>query len=443
MDSGPTGLHAVVVVGAGAAGIGAGWALARSGVPYIILEASSRVGGRAYTDVTSVGHLFDHGCHWFHSADKNPLRVLADQLGHRYHVPTGRRLRPICLDGHWAESTERAAINEIIFGMFDEIEAAAKNSGPDRPVSELLDFGGRFGPLRRHWIELLECAAPEDVSVKDAGRYQDSGVNYPVTDGYGRLMERLAEGLQIRFNCPVSGVGSRQDSVMLSGDFGTVRCQAAIVTASLGVLASGSIRFDPQPDPQFASALADITMGHYEKAVIAFDRPVLTAPDAPASFYCDIVEPSRADDLPLNFEIHPFGRPIAISHLAGQSLDGLLAREGKAGLIDLTVNKLVTAFGSDLRRHIVAATVTGWTDNPYIRGGYAVARPGGAASRQTLIDGRLSDRVHLAGEACHPYWYATAHGAFLTGIDRAERVLKALGHQPHSSPWTSDAAFPI
>ena len=84
MHSGPTGLPAVVVVGAGAAGIGAGLALARSGVPYIILEASSRVGGRAFTDCDSLGSLFDHGCHWFHSADRNPLRVLADRLGHAY-----------------------------------------------------------------------------------------------------------------------------------------------------------------------------------------------------------------------------------------------------------------------------------------------------------------------------------------------------------------------
>ena len=96
MYSGPTGLPAVVVVGAGAAGIGAGLALARSGVPYIILgEASSRVVD-AFTDCDSLGSLFDHGCHWFHSADRNPLRVLADRLGHAY---AGRTRATIQADG--------------------------------------------------------------------------------------------------------------------------------------------------------------------------------------------------------------------------------------------------------------------------------------------------------------------------------------------------------
>jgi monoamine oxidase len=72
----------VVIVGAGAAGIGAGLALSRLGVPFVILEAKDRVGGRAHTDGTSLGHLWDRGCHWFHSADRNPLRAIADRLGH-------------------------------------------------------------------------------------------------------------------------------------------------------------------------------------------------------------------------------------------------------------------------------------------------------------------------------------------------------------------------
>src|SRR4029079_14590758 len=106
MHSGPSGLPAVVVVGAGAAGIGAGLALARSGVPYIILEASSRPGGRAYTDFNSLGALFDHGFYWFHSADRNPLRVLADRLGHAYAALATRGVRPLCVDGKWLDEPE-------------------------------------------------------------------------------------------------------------------------------------------------------------------------------------------------------------------------------------------------------------------------------------------------------------------------------------------------
>ena len=53
----------IVVVGAGAAGIGAGLALTRLGISHVILEAKHRVGGRAYSETSSLGHLWDHGCH--------------------------------------------------------------------------------------------------------------------------------------------------------------------------------------------------------------------------------------------------------------------------------------------------------------------------------------------------------------------------------------------
>jgi monoamine oxidase len=426
MHSGPSGLPAVVVVGAGAAGIGAGLALARSGVPYIILEASSRVGGRAFTDCDSLGSLFDHGCHWFHSADRNPLRVLADRLGHGYAGRTTRGVRPICVDGRWVDQPEREHINAMIFGMFDEIEAAAAQEH-DVAASDVIDFTGRFGPLRRHWIELLECRAPEEVSVLDAERYFDTKVNYAVKDGYGRLFEKLSCGLAIRRDSPVTAIETTPDSVRVRGNFGEIECAAVILTASLGVLAAGAITLRPEPDHAFAAALEDVRMGTYEKTIVAFDRPVLAFPPGTQSFYCDIVDPSETDDSPLNFEIQPFGRPLAISHLAGGSLDRLFASAGERGLIDLTISKLVRAFGADIRRHIVGTVVTSWGRNPFIRGGYAIARPGGAKSRERLIAGDISDRVFLAGEACHPYWFATAHGAYLTGIDRAHRALRSIG----------------
>ena len=74
----------VVVIGAGAAGIGAGRALAKAGISFHIIEAKDRIGGRSFTDTTSLGHLWDQGCHWFHSADKNILRKLAEEKGVQY-----------------------------------------------------------------------------------------------------------------------------------------------------------------------------------------------------------------------------------------------------------------------------------------------------------------------------------------------------------------------
>src|SRR6516165_2779952 len=70
----------VVIVGAGAAGIAAARRLAASGLSAMVLEATARVGGRAWTcDVA--GMRLDLGCGWLHSADRNPWTRIAEAAG--------------------------------------------------------------------------------------------------------------------------------------------------------------------------------------------------------------------------------------------------------------------------------------------------------------------------------------------------------------------------
>src|ERR671910_408898 len=70
----------VVIVGAGAAGAAAARRLAESGLSVMLLEATARVGGRAWT--YSIADLpLDLGCGWLHSADRNPWTRIAEAGG--------------------------------------------------------------------------------------------------------------------------------------------------------------------------------------------------------------------------------------------------------------------------------------------------------------------------------------------------------------------------
>src|SRR3981081_84837 len=70
----------VAIIGAGAAGLGAAQALENSGLSVIVLDARDRVGGRAHTILAAPGIIFDAGCGWLHSADKNSFVNIARQL---------------------------------------------------------------------------------------------------------------------------------------------------------------------------------------------------------------------------------------------------------------------------------------------------------------------------------------------------------------------------
>ena len=62
---------AIVIIGAGSSGLSAAKTLQNLGVSYLVIEASDRIGGRAYTESNIIGQPVDHGCSWISGSDDN------------------------------------------------------------------------------------------------------------------------------------------------------------------------------------------------------------------------------------------------------------------------------------------------------------------------------------------------------------------------------------
>lgn len=402
----------VVVIGAGAAGIGAGRGLQQLGIPHVILESKQRVGGRAYSETSSLGSLWDHGCHWFHSADINVLRHVADEIGHGYQPEPSRTFQHTFQAGKWeTEPVEAAYVWEVL----DRI-AEAGRQGPDVAAASLLDRIHPKYPLARHWCALMYSQEAEQVSLADAGAYNDTHQNLGVRDGYGALVAKLAEGLPIRLNSPASLVRVTASGVEVETAVGNISAKACIAAVPARMLETGVLRFEPGLPTIIAEAAAEIPMGYYEKIALSFARPVFDLSGA------DI----GASPAPISFELHPHGRPIAVGHVAGQAAR-TLARAGEAAMVDFATDALISAFGSAIRKEITGAAVTTWTDDPWINGAYSCARPGKAHLRKNFGE-TIHDRVFLAGEHVHTHFMATAHGAYETGLVAAAKAARVAGH---------------
>ena len=77
---------------------------------------------------------------------------------------------------------------------------------------------------------------------------------------------------------------------------------------------------------------------------------------------------------------------------------------------------------------------TSWFSQPYSGGSYTAIGTGGTQADVEKIAEPLVSRgknkqpvVTFAGEHCHPSFYSTGHGAYLTGRGAAQLVMRSGG----------------
>ena len=255
----------IVIVGAGAAGIGAGLALSRLGIPFVILEAKPRVGGRAFTDTHSIGQPWDQGCFWFHAAERNPLRKIAERIGHPFVASSEDWTARWYVEGKPLTDAGQADAGAAMWSAFEAAEAAGR-AGRDISLAEAAGaFAEPYGPFVKFVFEAIGSGPAEDSSAVDTARYDGGTQDFPVSGGYGRLIERLAERLPVRLGCAVQSISHAPGGLAVVTAQGTLGPRTVILTVSNNVLASGRIRLDPALPSALQSAVEDLPCGDCEK----------------------------------------------------------------------------------------------------------------------------------------------------------------------------------
>jgi monoamine oxidase len=424
--SGPAADMDVMIVGAGAAGIAAARRLSAAGRSFTLVEATSRIGGRCFTDTRSFSVPFDHGAHWILSPDINPLSKLATRTGlDIYQAPSGQRVRIGQRSAREGELEDylsavvrsNRAIGDAVRGKADMDcqRALPKDLGEWQATVEFA-----LGPY----------AAGKDLremSALDFNKSAERDVGAFCRQGYGALLAKLAEGIPVEMESPVTAVDtSRGARVEATTPRGTISARYMIVTASTNVLASERIKFDKGLPKRQLDALAALKLG-------SLDHIALDLSGNPLGLQRDDLVFEKASGIRTAALLaNVSGTSLAMVEVGGRFGRELMA-QGDMASVDFAVEWLTGIFGNNVKRAVQRTQSTRWNNEPWVQGAMSAASPGGQWARAALRE-PVRERIYFAGEATHETQWGTVGGAWESGERAADQVLRRLAGLPEPPP---------
>jgi monoamine oxidase/CRP-like cAMP-binding protein len=430
----------IIVIGAGLAGLAAAGALRERGFDVVILEARNRSGGRIHTQ-----YCAEIGTQWIYGTEGNPITNLARRHGldtlfvggdstyrggwesmEVYHEKRGRvsdadKWKSILAADRLRDGIETLRRDAIRQGKPDFSVAQAVSDMQYR--LHLEDGVSGYLPWHVALFAREDCAAPPDslsCLFWEEG-YEVYGYGDSVLlDGYGSLVAKLEEGLDIRYQEFVTAIEHKPgsgDRVIVRTQNSEHRANRVIVTLPLGVLKSGSVRFQPALSDFKVKAIDRLGVGVLGKLFFFFkdvfwnkDQYVFGYVSSNTSF-----EPTHIINL------WKTQRIPCLQIQAGGTLGKWLEETSINEVTKWATRILETCFGERIPEP-TRILRSNWSMDPFSLGAYTYMKVGAKPDDARILSDPVGDWLYFAGEATNPYQWGSTHGAYVSGLREASRI---------------------
>ena len=414
----------VVVIGAGIAGLAAAKRLQGKGYTVIVLEAQGKAGGRIRTDRTP-GFPFDEGASWIHGPKGNPLTGIATQSGATTFLTDDESVQVFDINGK-AYTDKLLTSNE---SQYDSAVNAVLKAG-----NKTQSFQSVFNTLYpgkttdRLWKYMLSAYTEfdygGDISQLSSRYFDDdsaySGLDRIVTNGYDKITDFLATGLDIRLNTAVSRVNYAGGKVVVTANGAPIEADYAIVTVPLGVLKNNGISFEPLLPADKQTAIKNTQMGVVNKFLLTWNTSFWNTNLQYIGF-----TPETKGKFNYFMNLKKFTPVNGLVTFAFGDYAAQTENMTDPQVVGEIMGHLKAIYGTNIPNPTQFLR-TKWGKNKYAYGSYSFATNGTTSADFDTMANAVGGKLFFAGEHTNRSYRGTAHGAYLSGIREADKIA-ALG----------------
>lgn len=410
----------VIVVGAGISGLAAAKKLKENGFNVIVLEAQSKVGGRLKTN-RSLGVAFDEGASWIHGTAGNPITSLAQQAGMNTAFTDDESILAYDIGGVLHSDSNFSDTEDKFYTVLETL----KNNGSSTKSFETV-FNELYPTycndrLWKFFLSTYLTFDTGDLNMLSSLLYNEGeefgGEERISVNGYDTIPSYLAIGLNVQLNQKVTKIDYSNTKILVSHNGTVTEADYVLVTVPLGVLKANKIDFVPSLPNTKQNAIQKVGVNCVNKFLLTWE----TAFWDDEQYIC--YTPDIKDKFNYFVNVKKY-QPTVNALMTFAYADKARQTENMTDqqIIEEIMTHLRDIYGNNIPypKNILR---TKWQTNEYSYGSYSYTAVGTEMRHFDDLAEEIDDKIFFAGEHTEIDYFSTAHGAYLSGIREADKII--------------------
>lgn len=411
----------VIVIGAGISGLAAAKKLKQHGFTVIVLEAQENVGGRIRTNRT-FGFPFDEGASWIHGPIGNPITNLALQSGAGTFLTDDDSVVVHDIQGlPYSDSILTSTESQFELALEAVQNAGSINQSFETVFNSLYPSQASSRLWRYLLSAFLEFNTGSDISKLSSKYFHDDeefdGRDLIITNGFDKVTNFLAQGLDIKLNTRVSSIDYTQQKIKVTANGNLFEGDYVLVSVPLGVLKNNAITFTPTLPTDKTTAITKTNMGNINKFLLAWNTPF---------WHTHLQYIGYTPDIKGKFNyflnVKKFSDATALMTFAFGDYATETESMSDNEIIYEIMGHLKSIYGSSIPNPTYMLR-TKWGKNINSYGAYSFATNGTTTADFDTLSKHINNKLFFAGEHTNREYRGTVHGAYLSGIREADKII--------------------